>query len=174
VRVFERVADARGGWALAAVLAAGLAACGGGSSEGTGGGSISSQPLSGMINGQPWTFVAGQTDHFLSQGKDTFFTSLYDQPIPAASACTPGDPPGTTRLLILNVPMKIGQFPLSLAFNQTFSYFDGVHSFQNDVATSGVLEVSALSATTITGGVKMAFGTKDAVDGQFEISICAQ
>jgi hypothetical protein len=127
-----------------------------------------------MINGQPWTFMAGQTDHFLSQGKDTFFASLYDQPIPASSACSPGDPPGTMRLLILNVPMKVGQFPLSLAFNQTFSYFDGVHSFQNDIATSGVLEVSALSATTITGGVKMAFGTKDAVDGQFEISICAQ
>jgi hypothetical protein len=153
----------------------GLVACGGGSSGGSAGGAISSAPLAGTINGQAWTFADGQTDHFLSQGSSTFFAILYDQAIPATSTCMPGDPPGTTRSLILNIPMKVGQFPLSIAFNQTFSYASGPNNdYQNDVATSGLLEVTDLSATMITGGVKMAFGAKDSVDGQFAISICAK
>ena len=153
-------------------LATSLAGCGGGTADGSGNSDISSQPLSGTIDGQRWTFVAGQTDHFLSK-PTTFFATLYDQPIPAA--CTPGDPPGATRSLILNIPTKVGQFPLSLAFNQTFVYSSGVNNgFQNDIATVGVLEVTSLTTTTIQGGVKMALGNADSVDGQFEISVCAQ
>ena len=159
-------------FALVAALATSVVACGGGTADGTGNSAVSSQLLAGMIDGQPWSFVAGQTDHFLSK-PTTFFAALYDQPIP--TACTPGDPPGATRSLILNIPAKVGQFPLSLAFNQTFVYGSGVNNgFQNDVATTGLLEVKSLTTTTIQGGVKMEFGTKDSVDGQFEINICAK
>jgi hypothetical protein len=157
---------------LVAALATSLVACGGGTTDGNGSSSVSSQPLAGMIDGQPWTFIAGQTDHFLSK-PTTFFATLYDQPIP--TACTPGDPPGAARSLILNIPAKVGEYPMSLAFNQTFVYSTGVNNgFQNDIATTGLLEVTSLTTTTVQGGVKMALGTNDSVDGQFEISICAQ
>ena len=159
-------------FALVATLATGLVACGGGTADGNGSSTVSSQPLAGTIDGQPWTFVAGQTDHFLSK-PTTFFATLYDQPIP--TACTAGDPPGAARSLILNIPTKVGEYPLSLALNQTFVYSTGVdNGFQNDIATTGLLEVTSLTATTIQGGVKMAVGATDSVDGQFEISICAQ
>jgi hypothetical protein len=147
-------------------LVLGLAACGGGGAVGT----VSPQPLSGLIDGQPWTFVAGETNHFLSV--DRFFATLFDQMID--SPCLGGDPTGATRSLILNIPMAVGRYALSLDLNQTFSFKDASGTYQNDAATSGVLEVTTLTATTILGGVKMAFDGRNTVDGQFEIAICAQ
>ena len=160
---------------MVAALAVGLGACGGTAAGGTGvtvGGSVSSQPLAGTIHGKPWTFVAGETDHFLSQSGSNFFASLYDQAID--SPCLGTDPQGTTRRLILNIPMAVGHYALSLDLNQTFSYDDGTGTYQNDIATSGVLDVTTLTATSLQGGIKMAYDAKNSVDGQFELGICAQ
>jgi hypothetical protein len=145
-------------------FAVGLGACGG--DGGPGGSSVSTATLSGMINSVPWTFVAGQTDSFLSSNSDTFFANLFDMPF--ADPCNELRPAGVTRSIILNIPKKVGHYSLSLALNQTFSYDPD----QNDIATSGELDVNTLTATSIQGGVKMAFEGKDSVDGQFEIAIC--
>jgi hypothetical protein len=165
----ERVIEASKRLALAAVIAAGLTGCGG---AGGGGGSVSAQPLAGMINGQPWTFVAGQTDAFLSSTGDKYFADLYDAPI--TTPCSIADPAGSIGHLILNIPKTAGHYPLSLSLNQTFSYQDAKGTYQNDIATSGTLDVTSISATEIVGGVNMAYGTNDSVDGQFTISVCAQ
>ena len=152
--------------ALLAVLSGGLAACGGGEPF-----AISNQPLGGKINGTPWAFVAGQTDSLLSGGSsDTFFANLFDQAL--TSPCVAGQPPDSTRRLILNIPKAVGRYAISPDLNQTFSYDDGTGTVQNDIATSGNLEVTELTATSLTGGVKMAFGSNDVVDGQFELTVC--
>ena len=161
-----------GSRALVAALAVGLGACGGTAAGGTVGGLVSSQSLAGTIDGKPWTFVAGETNHFLSQSSTNFFASLYEQAID--SPCLGTDPQGTTRLLILNIPMAVGHYALSLDLNQTFSYDDGTGTYQNDVATSGVLDVTTLTASSLQGGVKMAYDAQNSVDGQFELGICAQ
>jgi hypothetical protein len=154
--------------ALLVLLSAGLAACGGGETF-----AISNQPLGGKINGTPWAFVAGQTDAFLSGGSsDTFFANLFDQAL--TSPCTELQPPDSTRGLILSIPKAVGRYAITLELNQTFSYDDGTGTTQNDIATSGDLEVTELTATSLRGGVKMAFGANDVVDGQFELTICAQ
>jgi hypothetical protein len=164
---------AEGGWALAGLLAiaVGLGGCGGGS--GTGGSSISSQPLSGMIDGQPWAFVAGQTDAFLSSTGTNFFANLFDMALDMP--CTELQPAGATRSLILNIPKAVGHYSITAALNQTLAYQDPSipnNGFQNDIAYSGELDVTELTATTIKGGVEMSSGTKDSVDGQFEITLC--
>src|SRR4051812_5765624 len=66
---------------LFATAIASLAACGG-DGDGTPG-TIAAVPLAGTIDGQPWTFVAGQTDAFLSDTGDTFFATLFDKPFAA-------------------------------------------------------------------------------------------
>ena len=38
---------------------------------------IDDGPLTGMVYGQPWTFQAGGTDAFLSEGDDNFFATFY-------------------------------------------------------------------------------------------------
>jgi hypothetical protein len=123
-----------------------------------------------MIDGQPWTFVAGQTDAFLSEGDDTFFATLFDKPF--TSPCDEFQPQDATHSLILNIPKAVGRYAISLKLNQTFSYPKGA-SIQNDIATSGTLEVTELTATSLSGGVKMAYGSRDSVEGQFTITVCA-
>ena len=148
-----------------------LGGCGDGSGGGGAGGSVSSQPLAGTINGKPWTFVAGQTDAFLSKSSDTYFADLYDQALD--TAC--GSPPsGANRQLILNIPKTVGHYTLSLNLNQTFSYNDDKGDAQNDIAVSGQLDVTSITATKIQGGVNMAQGSGNSVNGQFEITICDQ
>jgi hypothetical protein len=148
---------------LVATAIAGLAACGGDGAPGT----IAAVPLAGTIDGQPWTFVAGQTDAFLSESSDTFFATLFDKPF--AAPCDELQPQDATHSLILNIPKAVGRYALSLTLNQTFSYPEG----QNDIATSGTLEVTELTATSLSGGVKMATGSRNSVEGQFMITICA-
>jgi hypothetical protein len=161
-------------WALVAALAFGLGACGGGGDGGAGvgnlGAPISNQTLSGKIDGQPWTFVAGETDSSLSQGSDKLFATLFDQPI--TTACTGFDPPDSDHRLILNIPKAVGTYALSLSLNQTFSYSDASGTSQNDIATSGVLQVTNLTDTTLQGGVRMQFGSNDSVEGMFQITVC--
>jgi hypothetical protein len=170
----------RGDGVVAIALVLGLSACGGGSagtggaggSGAPGGSTISSAPLSGTVGGQPWTFAAGQTDAFLSTNSDTFFANLFD--VPVASPCVDLRPAGVVRSLILNIPKAVGHYAISLQLNQTFSYDDGTGTTQNDVATSGALDVTSITDTTLKGGVKMAYGAPNSVDGQFEITICTQ
>jgi hypothetical protein len=151
---------------IAGAVAVGLAGCGGGSS---GGGSISSQPLAGTINGAPWTFVAGQTDFFLSSNGDHFFATLYDVPI--TTACSVSDPPGAKNFLILEIPKMTGNY----AQGGTFVYPDpSTGRPYNDISLGGAVEVTAISATEIMGGVKIALDAKNSVDGQFTINVCQQ
>jgi hypothetical protein len=145
--------------------AVGLAACGGSG----GGSSISSKPLGGTINGQPWVYVDGQTDFFLSSTSDKYFASLYDRPI--AEACTVALPPGEMNYLVLNIPKMTGSFTQG----GTFQFPDPTTGRTADaIATTGSLEVTAISATEISGGVKMAIDANNTVDGQFTVSICQQ
>ena len=119
---------------------------------------------------QPWTFVAGETDHFLSPSGGNFFASLYEQAID--SPCLGANPQGTTRHLILNIPMAVGRYTLGLALNQTFSYDDGTGTYENDIATSGALDVTTLTATP-SRRHEDAYDAKNTVDGQFTIGVCA-
>jgi hypothetical protein len=151
-------------------LAVGLAACGGGSNNGgSTGGSISSRPLAGTINGQPWTFVAGETDFFLSSMGTTYFTSLYD--VSPATPCTPGGPANAKNQIILRIPKMPGHYTQG----GTFVFPDPTTGRpDNDIALTGALDVTSISATEIVGGVKMEFDAKNSVDGQFTVNICAQ
>jgi hypothetical protein len=152
-------------FALAGLVALGLAACGG-----SGGSSVSTKPLGGTVNGQPWIFVDGETDFFLSSNPgDHFFAVLYDAPI--VTACTVGDPPMSKGHLVLEIPKMPGVY----ARGGTFVYPDPTTGRADDEITmTGTLEVTTISSTEITGGVKMAIDTQNTVDGQFTISVCQQ
>jgi hypothetical protein len=148
-----------------AALACGLAACGSG-----GGSSVSTKPLAGTINGHPWMFVDGETDFFLSSNPgDHFFAILYDTPVVAS--CTVGDPPLSKGHIILEIPKMPGVYTRG----GTFEFPDPTTGRDTDaIATTGTLEVTAISSTEITGGVKMALDAQNSVDGQFTISVCQQ
>ena len=134
------------------------AACGGGSSH-----EVSDQPLAGTVGGAPWTFEAGHTNAFLSEGQDDFFAELYAE---AFTPCGFASPSGDH--LIIAVPKEPGEYEFSLALNMTF-----VVGTDNLVATEGVVVVDTVTATEVTGGVHGVFDGDNEVDGQFTLTVCA-
>lgn len=124
---------------------------------------IADTPLAGTVAGQPWTFVTGETNAFLSDGEPDFFAEMYAGAFTACSGIAPAGPH-----LILSVPKEPGEYEFGLSLNMTF-YADGA----NLIATEGAIRVDAVTATTITGGVHGVFDGDNEVDGVFTLAICA-
>jgi hypothetical protein len=142
----------------------GLAVLAGGCGSGGGSTAISSQPLSGKIGGQPWTFATGETDSFLTTDSQ-YTVHAYAETF---TACT-GSASVTANQVILSFPTAVGSYAVSLDLNQTF--YVGVGN-ENFIATSGEIVISAITATTITGGASFAYDANNSVNGQFTVTIC--
>jgi hypothetical protein len=121
-------------------------------------------PLAGTVGGKTWTFVAGDTDAFLSKDEPDFFATLY----PATfTACGFSQPAGDH--LILSIPKTPGEYPMSLSRNMTFVVGD-----DNKIAIDGTIVVDEVTATSIKGGLVGTFDSANTVNGRFEIPICAE
>jgi hypothetical protein len=116
--------------------------------------------LAGMVYGQPWTFQAGGTDAFLSEGDDNFFATFY------ANAFTCGSEPSGPSLIVA-VPKVPGDYPMSLMRNMTF-----VMGSDNKVAIDGRVVVDSVTATTVTGGLVGTFDDQNTVSGHFTLTVC--
>jgi hypothetical protein len=123
---------------------------------------IDSTPVAGMVGGQSWTFVAGDTDAFLSDGEDTFFAALYPAQF---TTCGFSEPSGDH--LLISIPKTVGDYPMSLARNMTF-----VVGNDNKIAIDGHIRVDEVSATKIKGGIVSRFDDQNEINGTFEIPIC--
>ena len=148
-----------------AILCLGLAALAGGCGGGGGGSTaISSQPLSGKIGGQPWTFVTGETNSSMSTASQYWVDAYAESFTPCTGyASSPADE------LLLTLPTGVGNYPLSFDLIQTFYV---AATGDNLGATSGEIEITAITATTITGGASFAYDADNSVNGQFQITIC--
>jgi hypothetical protein len=147
------------------LLCLGLVALAGGCGSSNGGSTtISSQPLSGKLGGQPWTLGTGQTNSSFSTttqyGVDAYATTF--------TPCTDSAPTGSDEVS-MNLPMAVGHYAVSFSLNQTFYV---AATGDNFVATSGEIDITDISATTITGGANFAYNADNSVDGQFQITIC--
>lgn len=140
-----------------AVLAAGC---------GSGGGStvISGQPLSGKIGGQSWTFMTGETSSSVPNS-GRYWVDAYGESFTPCS----GSAPFTADEILMEFPMSVGNYAVTLDLSQTF-YIAATND--NLVATSGEIDITDISATTITGGAKFAYDADNSVDGQFQMTIC--
>ena len=124
---------------------------------------LSDTTMTGKIGGQAWTFTAGHTSAFLSEGEPDFFASLY----PAAfTACGFSEPGGNH--LIVAIPKTAGDYELSLSRNMTFV----VGEATNLIATNGRIVVDEVTATTVKGGLVASYDGQNEVNGRFEVTIC--
>lgn len=126
---------------------------------------VATTPLAGTVGGQPWTFVAGHTNAFLSEGEDDFFATLYPAQF---TACGSSEPSGSH--LIVSVPKAVGDYDMGPQLNMTFV----VGSSDNLIAFDGRIIVDEVTATKVVGGLHGEFDGDNEVNGRFEISICAQ
>ncbi len=141
----------------------GLATLAGGCG-GSGSTAISSGPLSGKIGGQPWTFMSAETNSGLSTASQYWVEAYAESFTPCSGTASL-----TANGLILSVPTAVGNYAVS--FNLTQTFFIAATN-DNLAATSGELDITAISATTITGGASFAYDADNSVNGQFEASIC--
>jgi hypothetical protein len=156
---------ARGGGIQVGLLCLGLAALAVGCGSSSGGSTtISSQPLSGKIGGQPWTFMSGETDPFQPTANQ-YEVDAYGENV---TPCT-GSASLTADALFLNFPMAVGNYAVTLNLNQTFYI---AATSDNLVATSGEINITDIGATTITGGANFAYDGDNTVNGQFQVTIC--
>jgi len=126
----------------------------GGSSDGGGSATISSQPLAGKLGGQAWTFATGETTGVLSTGEQ-LWVDLYGH---SFDACVAFGAPPNADLVTMMMPRTPGNYDVSLTLN--------------DIATSGRLVIDSVTATTITGGLSIAHNSDNAISGRFQATIC--
>jgi hypothetical protein len=124
---------------------------------------ISTQPLSGMVGGQAWTFGTGETDSFLSTAT-SLYVNLYAGSFTTCSLAEPSD----ASIVTMQMPATPGSYTLSLQRNVTFF----IPPSDNFVATSGRLQIDSVTATTISGGLKATYNSANSIDGQFQATIC--
>ncbi|MDP2343502.1 MAG: hypothetical protein Q8O67_21260 [Deltaproteobacteria bacterium] len=125
---------------------------------------FSEEPLGGEVGGEPWTFVAGDTNAFLSDDESLF--STFSQA--AFAACV--DPVEGPQL-ISALPLEVGVHKLKLSGpNVTFSPESG----ENIVAISGAIRIDEVTDTTISGAINAKADGNNEADGVFELTICAE
>src|SRR3954463_6787592 len=96
-------------------------------------------PLAGSTGGQGWTFKAGNTDSFLSEGEDTFFATMFPMTF---TTCGFSEPSGNH--IIVSLPKAPGEYPMSLSRNMTF-----VVGNDNKIAVDGMIRIDTVTATHI-------------------------
>jgi hypothetical protein len=120
--------------------------------------------MTGKVGGQPWTFAAGHTSAFLSEGEPDFFATLHPM---AFTACGFSEPSGNH--LIVALPKAPGEYEMSLSRNMTF-----VVGSDNKIAIDGHIAVTEVTATKLKGGIAAKFDSQNEINGTFEISICPE
>ena len=108
--------------------------------------------------------MTGQTDSFLSSSSKYWVDAYAESFTPCSGSASFG-----ADEIIMNLPMAVGNYKLSLSLNQTF-YIAATND--NLVATSGEIDITDITATTITGGANFAYNADNSVDGQFQVTIC--
>ncbi|HEY4056233.1 MAG TPA: hypothetical protein VGM39_06470 [Kofleriaceae bacterium] len=146
---------------MTVVALVGLAACGSDPVD------VSSETMAGSINGEPFMFVAGETNAFLSEGDDGFFSDLYGAPYTSCGFSKPTGPH-----IIARVPMQPGDYTLSFQQNMTFTYADDDGEIQNLIGTHGRLIVDEVTTTSVSGRLHGIYDDDNDVDGAFVLSIC--
>jgi hypothetical protein len=129
---------------------------------------VSDRPLSGVHQGEPWAFAAGDTDAFLSD-EDGFFTALFPE---TYEPCAPFEAPRDLPYLLLSIPTEPGEYRLRLSQSVTFVVRDEGGEINNLIATRGVLVVEEVSETTLRAGLYARYDQDHRVDGYFEVSVC--
>lgn len=124
---------------------------------------LSDATMTGKVGGQTWTFAAGHTSAFLSEGEPDFFASLYPMTF---TACGFSEPAGNH--LIVAIPKTPGEYEMSLSRNMTFV----VGESNNLIATNGKIVVDEVTATTVKGGLVATYDGQNEVNGRFEVTIC--
>ena len=125
--------------------------------------------LAGMIGGEPWTFQYAKAN--LNSVDNIFDVELYGTQQTQDDPCTIINTANTH--LTIQIPNQVGNYNLpfpiqaqSLAFQQA-----GVNTTRF-YATSGFIEISAISGLRVVGYLQAVFDEDNTVEGTFVFDRC--
>ena len=126
---------------------------------------ISSQRLSGTISGQPWSFRTGDAALARGTGALQYLANLYGD---TREPCKAFGLRIDTNVITFVVPTAPGYYALSLDLPVEIKTTDF------DVALiEGDLAIDSITATTISGGLKIRTGgAGQSINGRFDAVIC--
>lgn len=129
---------------------------------------ISSEPLSGVINGEAWTFVSGTAQDIFDDGE--LWVDLYASAPSGDDPCSISAHGFEETSIIMSVPAEELDRELGLSTTVTFYYEDGGEP-TNEIVTEGRLIIDEVTDETMSGRL---FATADGgeVDGTFSVTIC--
>lgn len=94
-----------------------------------------------------------------------------------ADCATSEDSSSTAGYLMWTMPAKVGSRPLQVSLsdfsspdNQTVTFVTPPSS--NNISTDGVLDVTALTDTSVTIGLDVRAGTGNEINGTFTATLC--
>ena len=123
---------------------------------------IASGPATGTIAGTPFTLG---TRYMNVSGSDLFVDLL---PV-AAADCTLDETDGRYPFIIFFVPPTPGRYPLDFG-TRTVTFVDAPSN--NLIVSAGVIEIDAITATAVTGGLHVFDGEFGEVNGRFDGTLC--
>lgn len=126
---------------------------------------ISILNLEGYVDGRSWSFAAGHTDAYLSEGEDDFSAALYPSSFTPCGFTEPSGPH-----LLVSIPKNPGDYDMDFARNITFVG----ENFENRVSLDGRIVVDEVTATRVRGGLVADYDFDNEVNGQFDVTICAR
>lgn len=148
---------------LAAIVGAG---CGSDSANSFTAADISASTPSGTIGGAPWTQTRAvvEVDSFDST---KLSVSLYNGTVAECDRFASSYPE-----VIFSVPNAVGEYPLHFDFSSSSQTATFVPSAgQNNIASEGLIVITAVSATSVTMGVVFDAGA-DSINGTFTTNLC--
>lgn len=121
---------------------------------------IAAGPASGTIKGTPFTVGT----RFMNVSSGDLFVDL----LPVAAAdCTLDETDGRYPFIIFFVPPTPGTYPLG---ERTVTFVDAPSN--NNIVTQGVVQIDAVTATTVSGGLHVFDAEFGEVNGRFDGALC--
>lgn len=122
---------------------------------------IADQPAQGTIAGVPWTLGT----RFMNVSDGDLFVDLLQDPV---ADCTRDETDGSYPFIIFFTPAQPGRYELGQT--QFVTFVDAPSN--NLIVGRGVIEIDAISATEVTGGLHVFDAEFGEINGRFDGALC--
>lgn len=129
---------------------------------------ISEETLSGLINGESWTFASGIARDVFGDGE--LFVELYPVAPEGDDPCSFSAYPISTATVLISVPPTTLDREITWRNSVTFYYTDGEEQI-NEIVVSGRIIIDDVSDTHLSGKL-YATSDESELDGTFSVTVC--
>ncbi len=130
-----------------------------------------SQTATGLFMGNTFTMVEGTAGENFADSTE-FWITLYGEAV-TGDACDNFNFDKPDLSIIFTVPMTVGTYELSFgAYSVTFNDASVPNTTNADVAVCGAVEITSITATTVSGKIDADADANSYLNGNFTVERC--